>query len=370
MTAILRVVLDQVVSPADTDLAMASRELGRALVAAAPAGCRVEAIVPSGGAVEVADVVSGVSDVVRTAVARRELAAAWQLGVPAGTSGGLIHSPTLMAPLVRHDRVHDADQTVVTVWDLSPWLHPDDLPKPAVMWHRGMLRRAAKHADAVVVPTHSMGERLVEIEPRLRDRVRVIAGAAPRGFAVPTDEIGRRRALDLPEGFLLVAGSAAAVDGLAAAFAAVVASGVELPVVVLDAREGTEPAVLDLAAAAGLGAASVHVRGALDDADRGAVLGGAVAFLAPGSRVAFPWRLVEALVAGVPVVALDTPVHRDLLVDGGLLVPSPESLGATLSTSLESAASVERLGVLAADRGRAFSWRGAAEQVWLLHADL
>jgi hypothetical protein len=31
---------------------------------------------------------------------------------------------------------------------------------------------------------------------------------------------------------------------------------------------------------------------------------------------------------------------------------------------------VERLGVLAADRGRAFSWRESADRVWQLHADL
>ncbi|MCT9818777.1 glycosyltransferase [Microbacterium sp. W1N] len=370
MTAVLRVVLDQVVTPVEADLATASRELGRALVAAAPAGCRVEAIVPSGGTVDVTADVPGVADVTRTSFARRELSAAWQLGVPAGTSGGLIHSPTLMAPLVRHDRVHDSDQTVVTVWDLSPWLHADEMPKPAVMWHRGMLKRAAKHADAVVVPTHAMGARLVEIEPRLRDRVRVIAGAAPRGFAVPTDEVGRRRALDLPEGFLLVAGGPGAADGLADAFAAVVASGVDLPVVVLGAPAGTEPAVVELAEAAGLAAARVHVRGDLDDADRAAVLGGAVALLAAGTREAFPWRVVEALTVGVPVIAVSTEVHREVLVDGGVIVPTADGLGAALSDALASAASVERLGVLAADRGRAFSWRGAAEQVWLLHADL
>jgi hypothetical protein len=31
----------------------------------------------------------------------------------------MIHSPTSLAPLVKHDRVHDNDQTVVTMWDLG-----------------------------------------------------------------------------------------------------------------------------------------------------------------------------------------------------------------------------------------------------------
>ncbi|MDF2560610.1 MAG: glycosyl transferase, partial [Microbacterium sp.] len=35
-----------------------------------------------------------------------------------------------------------------------------------------------------------------------------------------------------------------------------------------------------------------------------------------------------------------------------------------------STAAAERLGVLAGDRGRAFSWREAADKVWMLHAEL
>ena len=64
----------------------------------------------------------------------------------------MIHSPSLFAPLVRHDRVHDNDQTVVTVWDLRPWEAADELPRATVAWHRAMLKRAVKFADAVVVP--------------------------------------------------------------------------------------------------------------------------------------------------------------------------------------------------------------------------
>src|SRR5690554_857685 len=143
MTVTLRVVLDQVVAQADADLAVASCELARALVATAPSGCAVEAIVPAAGP-DVAGVleaaVPGLVDFTRLRLPRRELAAAWQFGAPSGGAGGLIHAPTLMAPLVRHDRVHDHDQTVVTVWDLDPWEHPDELPRTTVAWHRAMLK--------------------------------------------------------------------------------------------------------------------------------------------------------------------------------------------------------------------------------------
>lgn len=379
MTALLRVVLDQVVAPTNADLERASRELARALIASAPTGCAVEGIVPAvpdaAGVVEGS--VPGLASLSRQALARRELAAAWQLGVAPGVGGGMIHSPTLLAPLVKHDRVHDYDQTVVTLWDLDAWERPGELPRPAVTWHKAMLKRAVRFADALVVPTHALAARVAELGA-FGDRVRVIAGAAPAGFAVPTDEVGRRRALDLPEGFVLVAGSSAPSARLSDAFGAVVLSGVAAPVVVLDAPEGDEPAVVEIAAAAGVGESRVHVLGAIEDADRAAVFGGAVAFVAPAVSSAFPWRVVEALAVGVPVVASGSPVHREVVLDGGVFAPPSDApgladasgLGAALAEVLGSTSSVERFAVLSGDRGRAFSWAGSAERVWQLHADL
>ncbi|MBW9119463.1 glycosyltransferase [Microbacterium trichothecenolyticum] len=376
MVATLRVMLDQLVAPTEPELVEASRELARALVLGAPSGCEVEAIAPAGGVEGALDAVPGLAAVRRTALPRRELAAALQLGVGTGIGGGMIHSPSLFAPLVRHDRVHDHDQTVVTVWDLRPWESPSELPRAVGAWHKAMLKRAVKHADAVVVPTHSLAARLLEIAPALRDRVRVIAGASPLGFAVPTDEVGRRRSLGVPEGYVLLAGNPLASEGLDAGLAAVVASGVDLPVVVIDVEEGHEPAVADLASAVGLPERALHVRGVLDAADRAAVFGGAVAFVAPSRRAAFPWRVVDALTLGVPVVAAASAVHDEVVFDGGALVPATgaselsDGLGAALSAGVGSTAAAERLGVLAGDRGRAFSWREAADKVWALHAEL
>lgn len=375
MVATLRIMLDQVAVPTDRALAEASRELARALVAGAPSGCEVEGIAPAGGE-DVAAGVPGLASVSRAGLARRELSAALQIGIGTGIGGGMIHSPSLFAPLVRHDRVHNNDQTVVTVWDLRPWEAPVELPRAVVAWHKGMLRRAVKYADAVVVPTHSLAERLIEIAPPLGDRIRVISGAAPLGFSVPSDEIGRRRAQNLPEGFVLLAGEPLGSEGLDTGLAAIAISGVDLPVVVIDVEEGHEPAVVELASAAGLPERRVHVRGSLDAADRGAVYGGAVAFVAPSRRAAFPWRLVDALALGVPLVAASSAVHDEVVVDGGVLVSGVDAsdlaagIGSALASALDSTEAAERLGVLAGDRGRAFSWREAADKVWMLHAEL
>lgn len=372
MTAILRIVLDPAAGPV-SDVGLASLELARGLVATAPAGCAVEAIAPAARAdepVDLASLVPGLEAATRLPLGRRELAAAWQLGMPTGVGGGLIHAPSLLAPLVRHDRVHDNDQTVVTMWDLDAWERPDEMSRTHVASQRALLKRAVKFADAVVVPTHATAQRLGELA-RLGDRVRVIAGAPPETFRVPADEIGRRRALGLPEGFVLFSGAPIASSGLALGLRAVARAAIDLPVVILDAPEGSEPALAELAAAAGIPESHLHARPALDAHDRAAVFGAAVAYVATAVGSSFPWRLVEALRLGVPTVTADSAVHREVLAEGGLVAEADaDALGEALTAALGSTSAAERLGVLAGDRGRAFSWAGAAERVWQLHADL
>lgn len=357
MGAQLRVVLDQIAQVVDSDQAGAAVDLTAGLIATAPTGCSVEAIVPAGGAVDIA----GLAAVRTLGLARRELAGSWQLGIAPGVGGGLIHAPTLMAPLVKHDRLHDDDQIAVTVWDLNAWEAPQTLAKTTVAWQRGMLRRAVKHADVVVVPSHAMVDRIGAFA-RLGDRVRVIAGAPPEGFAVPGDVASRRKALSLPERYLILTGSSEDLEhGFRAAAAA------DLDAVVLDAAEGTEPGLAEVASAAGLPERRAHTRGVLSREDRAAVLDGASVFVATSALSAWPWRAMEAMALSVPIVAVDTETHRDAVAEGGALV-SMGDLSEAVTDAVGTGA--KRLRVLAGDRARAFSWASSAERVWSLHADL
>lgn len=357
MGARLRVVLDQLRHVVDADQAAASVDLARGLIATTPSGCEVGAIVAGGAEVEIA----GLAEVRRLPLARRELAASWQLGITHGVGGGLIHAPTLMAPLVRHDRVHDNDQTTVTLWDLHAWEAPDTLSKTTVAWQRGMLRRAVKHADAMVVPSHAFAERLRELA-KVGERVRVIAGAVPTGFAEPADALERRSELSLPDRYIVLVGSNGSLEE---GFRGAAAAG--LHAVVLDVAEGAEPRLAEIASAAGLPEQRAHMRGALSASDRAAVLAGASAFAATSALTAWPWRAIEAMTLGVPVVAVDSGVHHDVIADGGMLVGASELADAVVEAAGTGA---RRLRVLGADRSRAFSWASSAEKVWGLHAEL
>lgn len=358
MGAQLRVVLDQIAQVVDADQAAASLDLTAGLVATAPVECTVEAIVPSGGG---KPDIAGLSGVRSLGLGRRELAASWQLGFAPGVGGGLIHAPTLMAPLVKHDRVHDNDQVAVTVWDLRAWEAPELLSKGAVAWQRGMLRRAVRHADAVVVPSHEMADRIGAFA-RLGDRVRVIAGAPAESFAVPMDASARRAELSLPERYLVLTGTPSDLEhGFRAAAAA------DIDAVVVDAPEGAEPQLADIASGAGLPERRAHIRGRLGSDDRAAVLDGAAVFVATSDVSAWPWRAMEAMALSVPVVSVDSGVHRDVIFEGGALV-APEEMADAVADAVGDGAA--RLRVRAGDRARAFSWASSAERVWALHADL
>jgi hypothetical protein len=115
----------------------------------------------------------------------------------------------------------------------------------------------------------------------------------------------------------------------------------------------------------------VHVRGALDDADRAAVLGGAVALLAPSTLSGFrggSWRRWPSAFPSSP----RTPKRTARSSGTGSAGAASEdgAFADALAGLLGSTAAVERQAVLAADRGRAFSWLSAAERIWQLHADL
>lgn len=65
-------------------------------------------------------------------------------------------------------------------------------------------------------------------------------------------------------------------------------------------------------------------------------------------------------------------MHREVIVDGGELADATdaEALADAIDRVVGDDAAHRRLSVLSGDRGSAFSWLGAAERVWQLHAEL
>ncbi len=97
-------------------------------------------------------------------------------------------------------------------------------------------------------------------------------------------------------------------------------------------------------------------------------------FLSPATgQESFGYVLVEAMAAGLPVVASDIAGYREVVRDGveGLLVrPSdPEALATAVRTVLDDRALAARLAEAGRARAREFSWKRVADRLEALYGD-
>ncbi|MGY6497613.1 MAG: glycosyltransferase [Microcella sp.] len=375
----LRVVLDGVSAEPATGVGLHALELTRSLIETAPRGCEVRGFTPSLPDSEyevISERLPGLSTLDKSALDRRQLAAAWQHGFSRLPGSGPVHAPSLVAPLYRHDRIDDPnEQVIVTIHDTAAWSHPEVLTSRGVAWHRAMVRRAHKYADAVVVPTHSVADELADILS-FGDRIRVIPGAVGRAFELPDDDDAVARRLGLPSDFVALTGVLDERSGLSTVIDALsLPDAPELPLVVFtDAGSATalDAAIADSAVRRN----RIIVLDKLDAQERAVVLDRALIAIAPLLADSFVTAALEAMTLATPLVHTDQPALRETVGDAGLLVESTtiadlaEGLAARLAELASDTEAMTVLGLAGQDRARAFTWRDAAEKTWQLHADL
>jgi len=319
----------------------------------------------------------GLAGLHKSALDRRQLRAAWQHGFTRLPGGGMVHSPSLLAPLRRHDRVESpGDQMVVTVHDAVAWTHPETVPPARASWIRAMARRAQRYADAVVVPTHAVAEQLGEVLD-LGDRVRVIAGAVSSTLVLGDDADERAERLGLPDRYVLGVGPFEPRKGTSELLWALADTAApSIPLVLAGPTGDADVDIESIRADARLAPDRVLALGALDDADLAVVYDRAAALVVPSLAEGFPLPVLEAMSLGTPVVHSDAPALLEVAADAGLVVPRadfagyPRRIAEALRRVLEEPLLAEELVVRGHDRVRAFSWRDSAEKTWQLHADL
>jgi len=377
--AALRVILDQLLSPVPGGIGRTAAELTSAMIETAPAGREIVGVVSAAAPEELArlqNAVPRLDEVVVLPTSRRALTLAWQLGAVTRAAlppGSATHATSQLAPLTRSR----AGSTVVaTIHDTVPWTHPETLTAYGAQWHRAMGRRAARWADAVVVPTQAVADELATILD-LGDRARVIRWAPSSALALPADADARAAALGLPERYVLAVGTLEPRKGLDALVAAMAhPEAPMLPLVVAGPPGWGDVDLAGLAARSGLPADRLVVLGRVDDADLAVAYAGASAFCAPSRAEGFGLPVIEAMRLGAPVVHSDAPALVEVAGGAGLavaLAPAegyPERLAAALRRVTEDPALAARLADAGRTRAMAFSWTAAADAAWGLHADL
>ncbi len=266
--------------------------------------------------------------------------------------GGVFHAlqPALVPP----------GPTVVTCHDLIPACFPADyLAGPGRAGQAAAYRRYLRRlrgARLVLAPSRETAADLARLGGVDPGRVRVVPWGAPAPVAAEGDP---------PEGaYVLYAGAiephknaAVAIDAIARA-----EPGVRLAMAgPWSARR--EKRLRDRAAYAGAGGRVLWL-GLVSPGRLAALRAGAAAVLVPSRKEGFGLPVLEAMAAGVPVLASDTPALREVGGDAATYLP-PDDPGAWAAAISAAAAAgpAERAERARAGRGRAaaFTWERTAQ---------
>jgi glycosyltransferase involved in cell wall biosynthesis len=375
----LLVLVEQLLAPVPGGTGRYTRELTTALAAAAPAGWTVTSAVARHADPSPA-VLPGVDGPKVLPLPPRALIAAWEHGLPLWPGGDAVHAPTPLAPPAAR-RGHSL---VVTVHDTVPWTHPETLTRRGADWHRKVITRAVREANAIVVPTSAVSTELSLWLGRPpagnpsppgappSARVHVIGHGAPRTLTEPPEESAAgeiRRRLRLPNRYVLAVGTLEPRKGLTVLVDALARpTAPDLPLVVVG-QTGWGSVELG---ARGLPADRLRLLGKLTDAELAVVLHGAAVLAVPSLAEGFGLPLLEAMAAGVPVVHSDAPALVEVAGGTGVVARrnDPADLAGALRTVFADEAGTAARVAAAKLRASTFTWAQAAEQVWRLHLEL
>lgn len=254
---------------------------------------------------------------------------------------------------------------VLTVHDLS-YLRTPHTVTQASLSYRELVPRSIQRAAVVCTPSQAIADEVIETYGLPPGRVAVTPlGVSPAwSHALPPDDDLRRR-LGLPRDYYVFSGSLEPRKNLPLLVEAqrrLRAEDPDVPALVLMGPAGWGPR-LDLA---GLDPGAVVLTGYLEDDELQRVVAGARLLAYPSAYEGFGLPPLEAFACGVPVVASDLAVVREVVGrDAGLarLVPPGDVEALVEALRAQFAASVDP--ELAAGRRRRaaeFTWAATASR--------
>jgi glycosyltransferase involved in cell wall biosynthesis len=252
---------------------------------------------------------------------------------------------------------------VVTVHDLSFLSLPGTVTS-ASRAYRELVPLSIRRARLVLTPSHAVAGELTAAYGLSPDRVVVThLGVGPEWGTAAAPDAALRRLLGLPERYFVFVGNLEPRKNLPLlldAYRALLAERPDAPGLVLAGPAGWGP-TLDLR---GIPARQLVFTGYRSDRELRSVVAGATALVYPTAYEGFGLPPLEAFAAGVPVIASDLPVVREVVGTGAetaALVPAGDAtaLAAALAHQVDAD---DPAPAAAARRRRAaeFTWSATA----------
>ncbi|HVY10664.1 MAG TPA: glycosyltransferase family 1 protein [Mycobacteriales bacterium] len=248
---------------------------------------------------------------------------------------------------------------VVTVHDLFPLEHPDWYDRVSRWGFLRGLDYAVDHASAFITPSDYVRGLVVDTLGVDAHRVTVIPEGVSGSLAVPAVR---------PEGagrpYVVAVGALIArknLDLLIDAMAQL-PPGPATPQVRI-VGDGPDRARLQARAAELADPDAVRLLGRVDDEELGRLFGGAIGLVHPALVEGFGLTTIEAMAAGLPVIASSSGALPEVVADAGVLVPPDDVAGwaASLSRLASDPDWREVLRRKGRERAAAYTWPKAAE---------
>jgi len=259
---------------------------------------------------------------------------------------------------------------VVTVQDLTCLLFPELHPWDRRMFFHLSIRRAARLADAIIVPSAATAQDLAARFPLTAAKIRVVPHAPNERFAPLPPEDGlpvlTRHGLAHRD-YLLFVGNVEPRKNLVAlidAYGRMRKVIPRAPRLAIAGGAGWKNHAIHEAARTSAVAADIRFLGHVADADLPLLMNGAAAFVYPSLYEGFGLPPLEAMACGTPVITSNRSSLPEVVGDAALVV-DPDDRGAladAMARVVSDAALREDLRARGLARARGYTWDETARR--------